>query len=288
MLRKVVVFPIANPQSKTASTTSEEAWWQMRELLTKDQKFLVASRRFMINRGVFQPRTNLKPADAIILGKILDAQVLITSWLEERMFKMRAYHAESGYLLWEGEVVFHPAIPVQDQLIKVSSKLLSDFIQALPYQGFQIVDSVIGKVVYEKDSKKFALVFVGQNQKIQVGDPVHWIAATGPTTTAFLQQMEVIVVAEGTVTEVKEDRVEVEILKWRSEDDLKSDALVRFPQEVARLREQFFGDDRPSNLSAEYLSAEMRGVQESSRETHPTATALAFILNLATMILLIF
>src|SRR4051812_42407301 len=76
LLRRIAVFPIADANV----STGEEAWWQMRELLTKDQRFFVASRRFMVNRGVFQPRKLLKPADAIILSKILDAQALVVTF----------------------------------------------------------------------------------------------------------------------------------------------------------------------------------------------------------------
>ena len=268
---------------------AEEAWWQVRELLTKDQKFLVASRRFMINRGVFQSRKNLKPADAIILSKILDAQILVSSWVEERSLKMKIYEGENGYILWEGQSEFHPAIPISEQLVKLSLRLISDFMGAMPYQGFQVVDEVIGQPVYNLDSKKMAQIFVGTQKQPSVGDPVQWIQVRGDRSQSFLNAApQVTVTAEGIVTRVINDRIEVEIQKLKDLSDLKENSLVRFPKEVARLKDLYSSEERTSNLGAEYLSAEMKNVEEVSKETHPTATALAFIVNIAAMILLAF
>lgn len=284
LLRRIAVFPIA----ESNSSKSEDAWWQMRELLTKDQRFLVASRRFMINRGVFQPRKNLKPADAIILAKILDAQALVTSWIEDRAMNMKIFDGENGYLLWEGHVDFHPALPINDQLLKVSLQLMSDFVLALPYQGYQVLDEVIGKPVYEKDSHRLAQVFAGVGTGIQIGDPVQWLTVSGDTGQAFLSAPRVTVIAEGRVVSVLGDRFEIELQKIRDLGDLKINSLVRFPKEVARLKTIYASPGKESNLSAEFLSAEIKDASEFNRDTHPTATALAFIFNIAGFLLLAF
>jgi hypothetical protein len=285
LMRRIAVFPIA----ENNSSVSEDAWWQIRDLLTKDQKFLVASRRLMINRGVFQGRKSLKPADAIILAKILDAQALVTTWVADRTMKMRVYDGENGFLFWEGELEFHPAIPINDQLIKVSLRLMNDFLVAIPYQGFQVTDEVIGKTLYERDSKKFAQVFVGPSSRVQVGDAVQWLTVTGDISQAFLNGApKVTIIAEGTVVSIKNDRAEVEIIKMRDPSDLKEDALVRFPKELARLKEMYAKEDKTASLTSEYLSSEIRNSSEFNKETNPTMTALGFIINLAGFILLAF
>ena len=47
LLRRIAVFPIHDANFSHA----EDAWWQMRELLTKDQRFFVASpRRYCAGR----------------------------------------------------------------------------------------------------------------------------------------------------------------------------------------------------------------------------------------------
>lgn len=285
LIKRIAVFPIADANL----SSSEDAWWQMRELLTKDQKFLVASRRFMINRGVFQPRKSLKPADAIILSKILDAHALVISFVEDRVLKMKVYEGENGYLLWEGESQFHPAIPINDQLIKVSLKLMTDFSMAIPYQGYQVIDDAVGKPIFEDDSKKIALVFVGANSEIQSGDTVQWVKVTGDISKAFFNSNpKVTVIAEGKVRKIRGDRVEVEVQKMRDLSDLNENALVRFPREMKRLQDLYSGDEKTSNLSAEYLSSEIKSAAEFNKDQHPTSTALAWIINMATIVLLAF
>lgn len=285
LLRRIAVFPIAD--AKVSS--SEDSWWQMREALTKDQRFFVASRRFMINRGVFQARKSLKPADVIILSKILDAQALIVTYLEERTLRMKVYEGENGYLLWEADAEMHPAIPIADQLIRTGSQLVNSFVLSIPYQGFQIVDDLIGKPVYDDDNVKLAQVFIGSTSQIQLGDRAQWIQVTGDVGQAFFNNAtRVTVIAEGKVRAIKGDRAIVEIEKLKDLADLKENALVRFPKEFNRLKDLYTTGDRVSNLSPEYLSSEIRNVKELNQTHNPTASALAWIINIAAFILLAF
>jgi hypothetical protein len=285
LLRRVAVFPIADANVANA----EDAWWQMRELLTKDQRFFVASRRFMINRGVFQARTTLKPADAIILGKILDAQALVTSVVKERQLTVKVYDGENGYLIWEGSTQFHPAISINDQIIRASSNMVIDFVAAIPYQGHQVIDEVIAKPMYEENGKKMAQVFVGSSSNLKAGDPVQWVQVTGSTSNSFLNSApKITVIAEGEILETKNEKVIVEILKLRDPAELVENSMVRFPKEIQRLADLYQGEERSSKLSAEYLSEEMKPVKEFNKDHNFTATALAWILNIAGFILLAF
>jgi len=285
LLRRIAVFPIGEANLSNA----EDAWWQMREVLTKDQRFFVASRRFMVNRGVFQPRETLKPADAIILGKILDAQALVTSYIDERTMRMRVYDGENGYVLWEGNAELHPAIPINDQVIRVATQLMNQFVAAIPYQGFQVTDDVIGKPIWEENNQQFAMVFVGPRSEVAVGDQVQWVKVTGNVSQPFFSSTtRVEVVAEGTVKDIKNDRATVRIDRMRDPADLKNDALVRFPKEMNRLKELFANEDKSSNLSSEYLSSEMKGSKEFSKDHSSTVTALMWIGSMAGFILLAF
>jgi hypothetical protein len=285
LIRRIAVFPIADANVSSA----EEAWWQMRELLTKDQRFFVASRRFMVNRGVFQPRKILKPADAIILSKILDAQALVVTFLKERTLQMKIYEAENGYLLWEGDAEFHPALPINDQLIRMSTQLMNAFVMAIPYQGFQVIDDVIAKPIYEENGKTLAQVYIGANSHIKVDDPVQWIEVTGDVSQAFFSSTtKITVIAEGKVKQIKGDRLIVEIEKMRDPNELKENSLLRFPQEVNRLKDQYSDVEKSSNLGAEYFSSEIKNANEFSKDHHPTSTALLWIANIAGFILLAF
>lgn len=286
LVRRVAVFPIADANF----AKSEDAWWQMREALTLNQRFQVASRRFMINRGVFQPRKELKPADAIILAKILDAQALVVSFVKDREFFVKVFDGENGYVLWQGQIGFHPAISINDQIVKAATKSMTDFRLSLPYQGFQVVDETIDKPIYEEGNKKFSQVFIGSGSSIKVGDPVQWVKVTGDSSNSFLNSSPVVTtVAEGQVTEIKSDRAVVELTKMSSDSVIVENALIRFPMEVKRLTEMYAGaDNATSKLEAEYLTSEMKTVGDFNRDHSESASSLAWILNLVAFVLLAF
>ncbi len=285
LLRRAVVFPVA----EIAQNQQEDAWWQMREALTKDQKLLVASRRFMINRGVFQPRKNLKPADVIILGKILDAQILITSFLEDRVLKMYAYEAESGYTLWAQEVNLHPVIPIQDQIVKASKNLIVGFMAAFPYQGFVLTNDKLSQTTFEKDGQHFAWVFAGTANQIQNGDLGQWVQVTTDSKDAVLNDsMKVTVVAEGEVVDIKDQMFLLKINKMTKVSDFQEGSLVRFPKEIARLRDLLQNEDKISSLGNEVLSSGMRDAADLQKGHQKTAVTMAFIFNIAAFILMAF
>lgn len=284
--RKVAVFPIAVPQLEV---NSEDAWWQAREILVQDQKFLVASRRLMMNRGVFQPRKDLKPADSIILAKILDAEIVISIYVEDRKIFFRAYEGESGFRLWISELEMHPAVPIQDQLVSLTQKLTGDFLTAFPYHGWAVPGETDGPMIFQKGSEKYSFVYTGQTANVDVGDPVQWVEVFGDPSFPLLQSPRVLIVAEGEVSGKMGDKVEVKVSRLNSLEALREGALVRLPKELTRQREsRGLGGDRISNLSHEYLSSELKDARSIDKKQSSTSTALAFIAGLAAMILLAF
>jgi hypothetical protein len=244
----------------------------------------------MVNRGVFQPRQNLKPADVIILSKILDAQALVVTFLRERTLHMLVYEGENGYLLWQGSAEFHPAIPINDQLIRMSGQLMNAFILSIPYQGFQIIDEVIGKPIYETDGKKFAQVFMGANSQIQVGDAAQWIEVVGDVGEAFFSSStKVTILAEGKVTRINGDKATIVIEKMREMSDLHENSLIRFPKEVNRLAGLYTTDvDRSSSLAPEYLSSEMKSADEFNPGHSKASSGLMWIASILGFLLLAF
>ena len=156
LIRRMVVFPVKSDPTLQASV--EDAWWQAREELTRSRRFLVASKQFLIKSDVFLPRGELEPADSIILGKLLDAHGLVTLQLVERRLQMNVYDSSNGVLLWTKSVPLHPSLTVQDQLPALAKRVVADFVSSIPYQGFTIVDSLIGRALYEEGSAKLAQV----------------------------------------------------------------------------------------------------------------------------------
>lgn len=284
LFTKIAVFPIADANYQN----SEEAWWQMRESLTRGQRYLVASRRFMINRGVFQPRKNLKPADIVILGKILDAEALVTTQLLDRKLKLNVLSGLDGTTLWESSVELHPAIPINEQLIKAAQKLMTDFLSAIPYQGYQVIDEGIGASVFEVDDHLHAFVARGGAVNLEINDQVEWVNISGDSSLPFFNQsLRVETIAEGQIVGFKDNLAEVRIKKMRSPDDLQNRVLVRFPREALKLQTQNQSETN-STLLPEYLTSEMKDPEQFNRGHNSTSTALAFFGNLALLILVAF
>jgi hypothetical protein len=289
LIRKVAVFPIADANYATA----EDAWWQMRELLTKDKTLLIAAKRFMINRGVFQPRHALKPADAIILGRLLDAEALVVTYVEERTLKMKVYEGENGYLLWENEYQFHPAVPINDQLIKLTSKMASEFVESIPYQGFTEKDEVEEKVLFEKEGKTFAKVFFGGRTQLLKGDPVQWITVKGDPSQPLFPSAKIQIVAEGEVSEIHGEEVLVQLHEAKQLDDIQEKSLVRFPKEMASLREMYVSQGGKETASgsqwnSSYFKDQLKPIGEFQKDNTASSTGVAFIFNIAVFALLAF
>jgi hypothetical protein len=289
LMRKIAVFPIFETEN---SAVSEDAWWQIREALTRDKKLLIASKRFMVNRGVFQARKTLRPADAIILGKLLDADVLIVSFMEERHLKMKAYDAENGYLLWEGESPFHPAISVDDQMVKNSEKLVADFLKVIPYHGFTLYDEAHDKVLTEKAGKYYAKIFVGGGADVEIGDAVQWITLQADAGKTLLKDAKSKMIADGVITELEGDDANltatVELQNLSDPDVIQENTLIRFPKELAKLRDLFAREAKNLGASQEYLSHDLRPVASFHKETQASATGFAFFFSLVGFILLAF
>ncbi|MGE0631570.1 MAG: hypothetical protein AB7O96_04135 [Pseudobdellovibrionaceae bacterium] len=278
LLRRISVFPLQardlEPKLK------EEVWWKVRETLAGNQKFLVATRRFMINRDVFQARLTLEPADAIILGKILDAQAVMTMFLTEKTLNVFVYDGGQGFLIWKGALTLHPALPIKEQIVSASEKITKDFINSFPYQGSQVGDK---KIV---DNLIQARVFVGAGAKILENEPAQWISVEAvPGGELFSDSSRFTVIAEGVVTRVSGEHVDVNVTSVRNDTDIRDKSLVRFPKELERLQSTTQGLERQSeNLErAKLQEAEARPGEQNS-----TTTSLAWILGVAAFILIAF
>ena len=284
LFRKVAVFPIFDANYSTA----EDAWWQMRETLTKDKKLLIAAKRFMINRGVFQPRRALKPADAIILGRLLDAEAIVVTYVEDRTVRVKVYDAESGYILWEEDAQFHPAVPVNDQLIKVTSKMMSDFIDGIPYQAFTEKDESTEKYLFESAGKKFARIFVGGAETAQIGDLVQWISVSGDPSLPLFQNARIKILADGVIQEVTGDHALVELKEAADLDHITADSLVRFPRDMSKSKDLLVNEKGVNVWDGNYLKEGLKPVREFNKETHPAATGIAMFVNIVLFVLLAF
>ena len=173
LLRKVVVFPIYVDQGQ--GKVAEDSWWKVREILAKDQRFLVATKRFLVKNEVFQPRKELSPADAIILGKLLDANGIVTTYLNKRKLTMLVYDGYSGLPLWKKSLNLQPSQTIKSQLNTAATRLIRDFIATIPYHGFQVVDPLMKRILTSEGDLTIAKVDIGKQEGVSTGDRVQWI-----------------------------------------------------------------------------------------------------------------
>lgn len=300
LIRRMVVFPVktetdpgTGPRDLKAlipAAVVEEAWWQVREELTDSRRFLVASKQFLIKSDVYQARGRLEPADAVILGKLLDAHALVTMQLKGRLLTMQVSDGGNGLPLWQKDLMMHPSITVSDQLSAAARRLIGDFIASVPYQGFTHVDPLIGRAVFEEGDVLLVQIDVGVGTQIQPGDPVQWTRVVGTTVQPLFQGgARINVFAEGRVVKVDQGIATVELLRATRADDIKEFSLVRLPREFERLQAQFLiQEDVRGRLSMELAAPEMSPMEQVKRERRPLATTMSWVSSLAAFLLLAF
>lgn len=298
LVRRLVVFPFQvgsenelaqqGMQKQALQTMADEAWWQVREELTTSRRFLVASKQFLIKSDTFLPRAELQPADALILGKLLDAHALITAQLKARTLTMQAYDGGTGLVLWRREITMHPSLRIADQLTDSARKLTNDFIASFPYQGYTHVDPLIGKAIYEENGLKQVQVEVGINNKVTAGDIVQWIRINATNAQPLFQGgAKIRVFAEGRITRIDQGMASVEVLRVTKADEIKEFSLVRVPREVERLQSELaLKDAIKSNLSSELVAPEANPMEQVTQERRPLVSTVSWLSSLAAILLL--
>lgn len=288
LIRRLAVFPFAVPAEFQSS--ADEAWWQAREEFAQTRRFLVGSKQFLIKSDVFQARRDLEPADAIILGKLLDAHALVTFQLIDRRLMMTIYDGGNGSTIWRKGFSLHPSLPIGEQLPLVAKKMVDDFVAAIPYQGFTVIDSLIGQPVYEEGDVRLAQVDLGVATGAQVGDVVQWIKIAGTSMDPlFMGGSKTTVFAEGKIASINQGIAVVEIQRASTLKDLKEYSLVRVPREADRLAKQYALSENPrTTLTAELVAPETSPMQQLAKEKRPLATTLSIITSVAAFLLLAF
>lgn len=288
LIRRITVFPVkAAPE---LNEEADESWWELREQLTRDKRFLVASKNFLLQKDVYQARGVLSPADAIILGKLLDANALVTTWIEDRVLNMRVYEGEYGRPLWEHSLVLQPSLPVADQLRPAVVKLINDFIASIPYHGFVVVDSLKGRPVYQEGRRLLVKAEIGAGAEVDVGDAAQLVKVySDHLKPLFTHGASIEVFAEGRVVEMNKETIVIELDRMNRASVVEEGTMVRLPRELKRLQ-QFYSlqDSLKTKIDPEFFSPGMTSAQQEQAEQKPLVSSLAFIANLAAFLLLAF
>ena len=288
LIRRISVFPIKTAPEFTKP--AEEAWWELREVLTRDKRFLVASKNFLMQKDVYQARSVLSPADAIILGKLLDANALVTTWIDDRVLHMRIYEGEYGRPLWEHQLVLQPSLPVAEQIEPAVLKLANDFIATIPYHGFVVTDPLKGRPVYQEGRRLLVKAEVGVNAEIDVGDSAQLIRVySDHLKPLFTHGANIEVFAEGRVVERSGAALLIELDRLNRATSVEDGTMVRLPRELKRLEQMYaLQDSLKTKIDPEFFSPGMTTAKQKVIEQKPLVASLMFIANLAAFLLLAF
>ena len=274
VVRRLTVFPFKVPSA--FKEVAEDSWWEVRKFLTDKKKFLVASRRFLVQKEVLQPRGALQPADVLILGRLLDAHALITFFLEDDQYQLEAYDGRTGQTLWRGKIELNTSLPKSVQLKSATMRLAQDFIQAFPYQGFVMEDKLRSSVVYQQEGEWYFDGFTGLDFPANPGDPVQVVRLTSTSLRPLFEDGgERKLMAEGVVAERLRDRVRVKLSATSANARLQHFDLLRFPKEFQKIEQQLTLRDIPADIYT------VTDEQRENSEKRRLSTALSFLGSLA-------
>jgi hypothetical protein len=288
LIRRLSVFPIKTSDELKAK--ADEIWWDLRETMTKDKRFLVATKNFLQQQNVYQARAELDPASAIILGRLLDADAVMVEYLDKRMLHMAVYEANYGRPLWTQEVALQPSLPVGEQLEPAVLKLARDFIASIPYQGFVVVDPLKAGPLYREGKRLLVKADIGLGAEAEVGDPFDLVKITSDhIKPLFTHGANIEVFAEGRIVSIDRETVTAELTRLARTTDVHEKTLVRLPKEMKRLEQLFaLSDSLKGKINPEFLSPEMTSAKQEVAENKPLIASVVFIVNLAAFFLLAF
>jgi hypothetical protein len=288
VIRRIVVFPLDT--NGNYRKDADLAWWKIRELLSDQQRFLVATKRFMQQNEVFQPRKTFLISDVILLAKLLESDCLITTYVENKKIYMSAYSGQDGLLLWRKHIDINASKPISMQLEDLVTRLIQDFIASMPYQGFQIVDPLNQEPLIEEGSTIMARVDVGARSSAVPGQKVQWLEIDRASPHPLFQGgSKIKVIAEGEVIKNENQVVTVEVKRVKDLKLLRKKSLVSIPDEYKRIYDAYAiksAKDIQPNLTL--LTEPMTDAQEQNEEARPLLVALSSIANIVVAILLAF
>lgn len=286
LVRRISIFPFSSPSS--LSQQAENAWWDVRGELTKNRRFLVASRHFLEKKEVFQKREQLEPADVLVLSKLLEAHALVTCYMTTDRIYLSVYNGQSGWLLWESSLPFDKDLPLKEQVKDLALRLTRSFVASVPYQGFVVNNGNTGKVILFEGDIKTLSIHVGVNTRIQPGDEVQFLRLQRRgMEELFKNSGEREIYGRGRVIKVEGELVTAELLYLEEGANLQEYSLARFPQEARRLARSAGVLKDPSLQLAKQIQGQKNQEKEKSKGG-ALITALAFVGNALLFFLLAF
>lgn len=282
-LKRVVVFPAQGVDDSLV----DELWWQVRSLLAQDLRFTVATRRLMINRQVLVPRGELKTADAVLLGRILEAEALISMYIKDAKAWVKVYRSEDGLLVWQGDLAFNPALSVKDQALGIFSKLIKNFMNEVPYLGYQVNNPLSGELMDFNETHALVYIQSGRTE-LETGQRIQWGELVVSQLPLFLSQRKLQVLVEGEVIHPLKNNIYQVQVPLQQASLLKAGMMLFDVSQLSVGSEKVQADLAiKTQYSSEYLVENMQPEKKIIQQAK-IPTYLGFIFNLLAIVLIAF
>jgi len=272
-LRRWAVLPFFLSDSHLKRTI-EETWSKCRQQITAHKQYLVASKQLLIEQDYFQPRKKLSPEEVETLASRLNVDVLVTGYVQDRELTVNVYLAQNKKLFWSKTIGFQSGLRADDQLEVTTEKIIRDLLNDIPYQGFVIIDPLIGKSVFDEGDKKITIVDLGNTDNINGDEDVQFVKVylpkdnlTGANDSPQQEQLKLAVVAEGKVSKIRRGVINVEIEKTVSLDQINERLLVRLPKHMVQ------------KLSSEILPTAIKPLAPEASSGHKFGAIIGGILS---------
>ncbi len=300
-LEKIAVFPVlykgerGEKLNEATAKSLDDTWWQVRDELTETGRFVVASRAFLQKADAFQPRGQLTIGDAVILGRYVEADALMTLNLRDRALTLSVFGASDGMKAWSQTVELHPSVLIREQVGKIARVLVREFIASLPYQAVTIQDALSKQAVFTEDGKRLVRIRTA-GAKVVVGDAVEWVELSRATLEPLFQGgAKVSVRAEGVIREMKDGVALCELTRMVEASAIRVGTLVNLPKEQQRLAALAKPKDSATSAAIVSLLAQNASIEPEAKqaerqkdESGPFATTLSILGSLALILLLAF
>ncbi|MCS6838849.1 MAG: hypothetical protein NZ480_08385 [Bdellovibrionaceae bacterium] len=284
-LKNVAIFP---PKGIQNTEISNEVWWQTRELLAQDGRFLIATRRLMINRQTLNPKDELKPPETIILGKILEAQLLVTLFVKENICYFHAYRTYDGIPVFLDSLAMSYALTEEEQLLIIFKALTQRFLQSIPYAGYQTISPKSQQFIEYHGSRPIVYAEISQaiSTKNLLGKDIYWLDMRYPSFPLFQQTNPTtrIWAIGRVIEELPNNHLQIELTQYSDLKMFEKENLVFIPVEN-KMHEPIF--HRESQLSHEFLLESSKS-EKNVTQQKIEATFLGFLFTLGSLILMIF
>ncbi len=264
----------------------QSSWKKIKENLIYDRRFSIIPLEDISKKNIsYLYKVKKKPLKIISILKEINTDVIIIANLKNKNLIMKAYSKNDGQLLWSQTTLSSSSLK-SSNFISSIQKLINDFSSSIPFQGFQILDPLIGQITYDEGEAKLTKADIGHFHHIKKGDSVQWIEIKRVNSKPLYQGgSKINIIAKGHIIKVINEIAILKINQARNINLLKKYTLISFPKEHERLIKYFALNSKNRTLN-QIINKDLKPVSSKNKEIKKSLSNLLTIGNILAFILL--